>query len=91
MPGEFNKIPAQCVECPLQQQYVDNNDVVLTRNCAGPSFEAGSFTGSTTVRGGEVVQIDAEKRGTSEVACRNAGLIAWKAARELEYLEAQQA
>ena len=81
----------QCAECPLEQKYVDRNDVVLTRNCVGPSFGVDTFTGSTTVRDGEVKAVDIEKRGVADVACRNAGLIAWKAAREQEYFQTQQA
>ncbi len=90
MSGDFNKIPAQCVECPLRQEYVDRNDAVLTRNCVGPSFQVDAFSGSTSVHNGEVVAYDPDKKGVGEIACRNIGLIAWKEALESQYIAAQQ-
>lgn len=87
---EFNRKPNQCEDCPLQQEKVDSNNIVLTRNCDGPKFGEHDYQSRTTVEAGVVTAIDKAAAGKyGKAVCTNAGMVLWLKSAEQAF-EAQQ-
>jgi|GEM_PF-2356172 len=88
---KFNQIPSQCAGvCPLDQEAVDKNGAVLSRNCPGPRAakegEAGPI-GTTVVKNGEAIIVNdyPNENVVGQMACRNMGLILWTEAKRKQF------
>jgi len=89
MTNGYNQIPAQCQGlCELTQAQVDRHEIILTRNCDGPTPSEGEVDHTAVVVAGEVTEIDATvKETTGRIACRNAGFNSWLSAKETQFKE----